>query len=100
MAPNVISETYPGEQKQVAKRVHEIMAAVRARDIDLLESYHLWGPKFTKFDDWEPLSRQDAETTKQIEREGIGGAASFTADASQLKADVFGDVAIATCVMD
>ena len=100
MEADVIDALFPVEQAQVVRRVHEIMAAVEKQDLDLLESYHLWGPKFTKFDDWEPLDRQDAETTRKIEREGIGGARSFTTGVSDLKVDVFGPVAIATFVFD
>ena len=76
------------------------MAAVQEQDLDLLESYHLWGPTFTKYDDWEPLERQDAKTTRRIEREGIGGDKAITASVSQLKVDVLGRVAIATFVFD
>ena len=100
MEVDIIHALYAEGQTQVAQRIQEIMAAVQEQDLDLLESYHLWGPKFTKYDDWEPLERQDAETTRRIEREGIGGARAITASASQLKVDVFGRVAIATFVFD
>lgn len=100
MGADIIHEMYPEEQAQVEQRLHEIMDAAQNQDADLLESYHLWGPKFTKYDDWEPLDRQDTETTKRIEREGICGAKAFTPGISDLKVDVFGRVAIATFVFD
>ena len=100
MEVDIIHALYAEEQTKVAQRIQEIMAAVQEQDLDLLESYHLWGPKFTKYDDWEPLERQDAETTRRVEREGIGGAKAITASASQLKVDVFGRMAIATFVFD
>lgn len=70
---SVIEGTYPEEQAKVEERLQEIMSAAQNKDIDRLESYHLFGPKFTKFDDFEPLERQDAETTRRLEREAITG---------------------------
>jgi ketosteroid isomerase-like protein len=58
------------------------------------------GPKFTKFDDWEPLTRQDAVAARKGESEGLAAATSFKANAEDLKVDVFGNVAIATFVMN
>lgn len=97
---DIIRDPFAKSQAAVAERIGEIMAAVEQQDCDRLESYHLWGPKFTKFDDWEPLDRQDAEITKRIEREGIGGAKGFRARAADLKVDVFGPVAVATFVFE
>jgi ketosteroid isomerase-like protein len=96
----VIEETYPEEQAKVERRIQEIMSAARTKDVDRLESYHLFGPKFTKFDDFEPLDRQDAETTRRLEREAITGVKEFTPSVSGLKVDVFGPLAVATFVFD
>ncbi|CAN5545969.1 hypothetical protein BH24DEI1_BH24DEI1_13850 [soil metagenome] len=71
---DIIKEAFPEAQAQVEKRLFEVMAAAEAQDVELLESYHLWGPKFSKFDDWEPLERQDAETTKRLEHERMRSA--------------------------
>jgi ketosteroid isomerase-like protein len=92
----VITGLYPEAQEEVATRLQEIMDAARLQDVDRLESYHLYGPKFTKFDDFEPLERQDAEATKRLEREAITGVKEFVPRVDDLKVDVFGPVAIAT----
>lgn len=97
---DLIHEMYPKEQAEVESRIQEIMAAARAKDVDRLESYHLYGPKFTKFDDFEPLDRQDADTTRRLEREAIAGAREFIPAIADLKVDVFGPVAVTTFVFD
>jgi hypothetical protein len=53
----------------VDARIGQILDAVTAKDFDPLVSYHLAGPKFTKFDDIEPLDRQDAGTGMRLEVE-------------------------------
>ena len=77
-----------------------MMAAARERDVDELESYHWFGPKFTKFDDFEPLDRQDGETTRRLEREAILAVEEFDARVVELQVDVFGQAAVATFVME
>ena len=54
------------------------MSAARRQAVDELESYHAFGRKFTKFDDFEPLERQDADTTRRLEREAIAASRSST----------------------
>ena len=85
-------------QAEVAARLDEIMAAAEARDVDQLESYHQFGPRYTKFDDWEPLERQDAATARTLEREAISGADGLETQIEDLKVDVFGATAVATFV--
>ena len=98
-AESILTEPYLSEQLEVERRVEDILSAARSKAGDELESYHAFGPKFTKFDDFEPLARQDAETTRTLERELLG-VAEFDARAVDLKVDVFGPVAIATFVLD
>ena len=100
MGNDVINETYPEEQAKVEQRIQDIWSAVQNKEVDRLESYHLFGPKFTKFDDFEPLDRQDAETTRRLEREAITGVKAFVPNVTDLKADVFGPVAVTTFVTD
>jgi hypothetical protein len=76
------------------------MSAARRQAIDELESYHAFGPKFTKFDDFDPLGRQDGQTTQRLEREAILGASEFDPRVKELKVDVFGPVAVTTFVMN
>jgi ketosteroid isomerase-like protein len=98
---DIVKEMYPDEQKQIEKLVvHDIFDSAKAKDFDRLEAFHLLGPKFTKFDDWEPLTRQDAQTAMKAERDAFSGVSDFNYNILDLKADVFGDVAIATFVAD
>ena len=98
-AESILTEPYLSEQLEVERRVEDIMSAARRKAGDELESYHAFGPKFTKFDDCEPLERQDADTTRELERE-LMGVHEFDARAVDLKVDVFGSVAVATFVLD
>jgi ketosteroid isomerase-like protein len=97
---SVLTEPYADAQAEVTTTVHAIMAAASRRDVDALDAFHAFGPKFTKFDDFEPLDRQDAETTRRLEREAVCGVAQFTACVEDLKVDVFGEAAVATFVLD
>jgi len=97
---SILTEPYPGEQLAVERRLEDIMSAARRRAVDELESYHAFGPKFTKFDDFEPLERQDGETTRRLEREAILGVKEFDPRVVDLKVDVFGPAAVTTFVMD
>ncbi|HLG20880.1 MAG TPA: nuclear transport factor 2 family protein [Bdellovibrionota bacterium] len=97
---DVISKDYPDDRKAVAARVHDIFGAAQKKDLAKLESYHLFGPKFSKFDDWEPLARQDAETARKGENEAFSAISDFKYDIHDLKVDVFGPVAVATFTID
>ena len=97
---DVINDPFPREQAAVAARVNEILDAVNAQDVDRLDALHLWGPKFSKFDDGEPAGRQDAATTRQIERELVAAATAISFRAEDLQIDVFGPAAVATFVLD
>jgi hypothetical protein len=96
----ILSEAFPSEQIEVERRLEDIMSAARRQAIDELESYHAFGPKFTKFDDFDPLERQDGQTTQRLEREAILGASEFDPRVNELKVDVFGPVAVTTFVMN
>lgn len=96
----VLADPYPSEQLAVERRLEDVMSAARRGAVDELESYHAFGPKFTKFDDFEPLDRQDAETTRRLERDAILGVQEFDPRVADLKVDVFGAAAVTTFVMD
>lgn len=88
------------DQLAVIARVREIFAAAQAKEFDRLAGYHLYGPKFTKFDDFEPLERQDAASARQSEEDGLGAVTGFRYDLEDLKVDVFGATAVTTFVLD
>jgi ketosteroid isomerase-like protein len=91
---------YPEEQEKVKQTLIHIFDLAKAKELDSVESYHLYGPKFTKFDDGEQPDRQDAETAKKAERELFNAVSGFTYTLDDLKADVFEDAAIATFIIN
>jgi hypothetical protein len=97
---SILVRPFAQEQLEVERRIEDIMSAARHQAVDELESYHAFGRKFTKFDDFEPLERQDADTTRRLEREAILGVEQFDPRVVDLKVDVFGPVAVTTFVMD
>lgn len=98
-AQSILLNPYDEAKAEVERTLHQIMSAARRQSVDELESYHAFGPKFTKFDDFEPLGRQDADTTRRLEREALTGVKEFAPAIVDLKVDVFGPVAVATFVM-
>ncbi|MFF0903226.1 UNVERIFIED_CONTAM: nuclear transport factor 2 family protein [Kocuria sp. CPCC 205316] len=93
---DIIADPCESAQASVQARIEQVLDAVAAKDFDRLASYHLAGPKFTKFDDVEPLDRQDAETGMRLEAEQFTGMEDFHGRFDDLKIDVFGPVAITT----
>jgi ketosteroid isomerase-like protein len=99
-ADDILLDAFAIEQEQVEGTLHDIMDAVQCKDFARLAAHHLYSPKFTKFDDFEPLDRQDATAAQRAEEEGLGGVENFRYRLDDLKIDVFGPVAIATFVFD
>ena len=70
---NIFSDAYPEQQTAVRRRLDEIWAACAARDFDLLESFHGYGPKFTSFKDISDrissIHKPDKLISKRIELE-------------------------------
>lgn len=97
---SILIEPYAQEQLEVERRIEDIMSAARRQAVDELETYHAFGRKFTKFDDFEPLERQDGKTTRRLEREAILGVEEFDPRVVDLKVDIFGPVAVTTFIMD
>lgn len=97
---DIVDDPFIVEQELVAETLHAIMDAVRRKDFARLAAFHLDSPKFTKFDDFEPLDRQDVATANRYEEEGLSGVDNFEYDLLDLKVDVFGSAAIATFVFD
>jgi ketosteroid isomerase-like protein len=98
MSADILTEPYQESQQAVAARIEEIVDACRVKDFDRLAAYHLSGPKFTKFDDLEPLDRQDAETAMRSEVDAFSAIEDLDARIDHLKIDVFEPVAVATGV--
>jgi ketosteroid isomerase-like protein len=99
MSSDMFTDAFETSQAAVAARLEQILEAATVKDLDRLAGYHLAGPKFTKFDDVEPLGRQDAETAMRSEAEQFAAIDDFHGRFGDLKIDVFGPVAIATAVL-
>ncbi len=83
---------------QIQNRLNEIFDAAAKQDLPRLDSYHYYGPKFTKFPA-APIGRQDAAGARQGEHDGLGAISALTMQAEDLKIDLFGDVGIATFIL-
>jgi len=90
---------YPEERAQIERRLHEVLVAAENKDFDRLDSYHFYGPKFTKFTG-SSSERLDANAGRQGEHDGLGAINGLKMRAEALKIDVFGHVGIATFILD
>jgi ketosteroid isomerase-like protein len=95
---DILTDLFPEAQAAITARLGEILDACRVKDFGRLAAYHLAGPKFSKFDDVEPLDRQDAETGMRSEVEQFSAIEDLDARLDDLEIDVFGAVAVVTGV--
>ena len=91
---DVALETYPDAQAQVRRRLEEIWANFKSKDVARQESFHLYGPKFTEFKDGQ--SRGDAEANKKGEKDFMAVITDSKVEMKDLAIAVYGDAAIAT----
>jgi len=91
---DIVSDTFPDAQTAIRRRLDEIWATCAKRDFERLESFHLYGPKFTEFKDGKP--RGDAHTCAAGERAFFGMVEAPTVDMKDLAIHVFGECAIVT----
>jgi ketosteroid isomerase-like protein len=87
------------EQAQIEQRLQEVFAAAENKDFSRLDSYHLYGPKFTKFAG-SSAERLDATAGRKGEHDGLGAVNGLKMRAEALQIDVFGNVGIATFILD
>jgi ketosteroid isomerase-like protein len=87
------------ERTQIEQRLREVLAAAENKDFNRLDRYHLYGPKFTKFSG-SSSERLDATAGRKGEHDGLGAANGLKMRADALKIDVFGNVGIATFILD
>ena len=90
----MIHRSYPEEQAAVRRRLDQIWAAAAARDFEALESFHLYGPKFTSFKNGAP--RENAAANAAGERAMFSVLEGPKVDMRELAVNIFGDVGIAT----
>lgn len=96
--PANLDAAHPEAQKQIQTRLQEIFDAATRKDFARLDSYHLYGPKFTKFATESP-DRQDAATAREAEHNGLQAVSEMKVQVENLKVDVFSDVGVATFIL-
>src|SRR5258705_3169844 len=87
------------EQEQIESRLKEVFDAAEKKDLDRLDSYHLYGPAFTKFTT-ERSDRLNAEETRKGEHEALISVSGLKMRADELKIDVFDRTAVATFILN
>jgi hypothetical protein len=90
---------YPEKKSEIERRLKEVIVAAESKNFDQLDSYHLYGPKFTKFSG-SSSQRLDAAAGRKGEHDGLGASKGLKMRADDLKIDVFGNVGIATFILD
>jgi ketosteroid isomerase-like protein len=86
------------EKTQIQGLLREIFDAAEKKDLNRLDSYHLYSSKFTKFSG-ATLNRQDAAASRKGEHDGLASINDLKMQADDLKIDVFGEVGIATFIL-
>jgi ketosteroid isomerase-like protein len=81
----------------VQQRLAEIIHAAETKDLPRLDSYHWYGPHFTKFAGTG--QRLDAAAAREGEHKGLSALAGLKLRADDLQIDVFNDTAVATFSM-
>ena len=94
-----IQADYPDESSQIERRLKEVIVAAENKDFHRLDSYHLYGPKFTKFSG-SSSQRLDAAAGRTGEHVGLGATKGLKMRTDDLKIDVFRNVGIATFILN
>lgn len=97
---DMLTEPFPEKQKQIEQTINDIFNAGKLKDFQKLESFHLNSSKFTKFDDAEPLTRQDVAQAAQSEKNAFSAVEDLNMSIQDLKVDVFDRIAVATFILD
>lgn len=97
---NIIDDEFAEEQREIEKRLSEILDAVRVKDFERLAGYHLYSPKFTKFNEVDPMGRLGIDENNRVEQEELGAVDNFDGTIHELKIDVFGPVAVTTGIFE
>lgn len=94
--PATSGPTLAAERAAVRTRLAEIFHAAETKDMPRLDSYHAYGPQFTKFA--SSGQRMDAAAAREGEHAGLRAAAGLQLQADDLKIDVFDNAAVATFI--
>ena len=93
-----LNAPYTIEQTQIHERLKEIFDAATRKEFSRLDSYHLYGPKFTRFATESP-DREDALAAREAEHNGLNAVSGMKVNLENLKIDVFQNVGIATFIL-
>jgi len=83
--------------EEVKQRLAEILNAAETKDLSRLDSFHWYGPHFTKFA--ATGQRLDAVAAREGEHKGLSAPVGLKLRADDLQIDVFDDTAVATFTM-
>jgi len=89
----------PEQQAQIEQRVNQIFDAVAKKDADRLDSYHLYGPKFTKYSSESP-NRLETDSARTGEHNLLSRPTGVLMKAEDLKVNVFGPTGIVTFILN
>ncbi len=84
------------ESLRIKEVLQELEKATAARDIDWIESFHLYGPRFTRVS--QNGQRLTATQSRASEKEYYSKIEEFSSEFEDLKIDVFDETAIVTGV--
>jgi len=87
------------EKGEIQRTLQSVFAAAETKDFERLDRFHAYGPKFTKYAGASP-ERMDAEASRKEEHSSLGSLQGLQMRAKDLKIDLFGDVAVATFILD
>jgi ketosteroid isomerase-like protein len=94
-------QTFSGDpvarQTEVKERLALIFNAAETRDLDRLDSYHWYGPHFTKFTS-SARNRLDAAAAREGEHKAFSTLVDLKLRADDVQIDLFGDTAVTTLI--
>jgi len=89
---DLINDEFPEAKQEVMETFGAIAQSIKDGDMDMLISFHAYGPKFTEFKNGEP--RNGDEANEAHERSVFGSVTEVVKfEAQDLKIAVYGDVA-------
>lgn len=82
---------------EISRTLGELNLALESLDLARIESFHHYGPQFTRVQNGRRLN---ADEGRELEREYFGSVDRFASTMDDVKIDVFGDAAIVTAAYE
>jgi ketosteroid isomerase-like protein len=89
-----VNSDHATESLRIKEMLQELEKATAARDTDWIESFHLYGPRFTRVS--QNGRRLTATQSRASEKEYYSTIEEFSSEFEDLKIDVFDETAIVT----